>query len=188
MMQINPIPLVTEFKDLSLNCAMTFTNENYQNRSSNPTLRNLMYIKKLPDKYLLKCAWDHRHQYNIREFSVNGECNLDFTFYANCSRLTYYLGASVVIEKDDLRNFISKNSFNKKDVDPIQIVMETKVYFYVMDNDDLYPMKITFKKSRGDLIPMFAEIEVPHDLCDKWYELFAKNHYQFHYGPKLIEL
>ena len=185
MMKTQPVPLVKEFQDLSLQCSMSFTNEHYQYRSSNPTRSNCMCIRKLSDKYLLKCVWDYRHQYAIKEFPVTGEWNLEFSIFASTQKITSILGSSVVIEKDNLRNFILTNSFNKKDVDSLPIFMETEVYLN-MDNDDLYPMKITFKKNRGGLIPMFTEIELPCDLCDKWYELFAKHHYQSHYGPQLI--
>lgn len=175
-------PLVKEFQDIQLNCVMTFSGECYQDRSTNPSKMHRMYIKKLSDKYLLRCVWDYRNKSFMTDYCVTGEYNLCFSFYAPSHKSGIYFGSSVVIEKDNLRKFVSANFVNKKDVDMVQTVMETQVYFYVMDNDDLYPMKITFKKNRGGLIPMFAEIELSHDLCDEWYLTFAKSHYQYYHG------
>ena len=187
-MEPKSTPLIKEFQDLILMCKFSFSNEQYQERPINPSKTIRMNIKKLPETYLLKCVYQHRHSQFVKNFSITGEYNLDFYIQVPTAKINTVFMESIVIEKNDLRKFVSKNTSGKKDVEsPSPIILETQAYIYAIDNDDLFPLRITFKKNKSSLIPVSAEIELPHRLCDEWYELCAKYYSQYTEGLLLIK-
>lgn len=186
-MEAKPNPLVKNFQDVSFKTSLHFTNDSYQSRASLPICSGTMIAKKIDGIYLLQCQFPYRHQTFIKNFSVTGEHNLDIGITAGSKAFNAFtFVSSVVIEKDNLGDFVSKNSSGKKDINTEPVSLGIQMYSMSLINDDLFSGKMVFKKNRNSLIPMRVEIELPCDFCDQWYELFTKADYQQAEGPKLM--
>lgn len=186
-MEHKPNPLVKNFQDVAFRIVIRFTNDSHQDRASLPTYGTTMISKKMNDSYVLQCKYPHRLQSFIKDYSITGEYNLEIMIGALGYGLTQLSFAyATIIEKDMLRDFVSKNSLGKKETNLDLVYLATDVFFSGIMNDDVFPAKITLKKNRGGLTPMYFEVELPCELCDQWYELFAKYDYQVSKGPKLI--
>lgn len=180
-------PLVKNFQDVAFRCPMHFMNDQYQDRASLPTYICTATSIKINDTYIVKCKYPHYLQSFIKDYSITGEHNLEISVVAlGCRLASAQLLSSVTIERDTLKDFVSKNSLGKKETNPDSVCFETQVFFAHILNDDLFPAKFTFKKNRNGLTPMYFEVELPCSVCDQWYEFFAKYDYQVAKGPKLI--
>jgi hypothetical protein len=179
-------PLVTGFSDLTFIILASFTNEQYQERASYSGKKTNINAVKLEQTYLLKCIWPYRDASFQNDYLVTGEHNLDFVCDCYTVRSSYPLIASKIIERDILKDLVSKNPFNKKETNPPPVILESEVY--LNNCEDVFPMRIKFKPSRGGLLMMSTEIEFPHGICDEWYVLFAKYHSQRVHGPRLPQL
>jgi hypothetical protein len=162
-------------------------NEHHQKRASLPTYSSTTISTKINDTYIVKCKYPHQLQSFVKDYSITGEHNLEISLGAlGCGLSSLVFASSVTIDRDVLKDFVSKNSLGKKEINPDPVYFETQLFFAHILNDDLFPAKFTFKKNRGGLTPMYFEIELPCSVCDQWYNFFAKYDYQVAKGPKLI--
>jgi hypothetical protein len=179
-----PNCLVKGFEDLTFLLSTTFTNEQHQERASNPNYKINTDVIKTTNIYLMKCVWAYHSGPFVHDYLITGEYNLDFLIYCPTSKSSYTFATSVGIEKKILQELISKYPFNKKETNLNPVILETQGYIY--NREDSFSMKIKFKPERGGLVMMTMEIEMPHNICDEWYIRFAKYNYQRVCGPKLF--
>jgi hypothetical protein len=171
-------PLVYNFSDLTFICSVSFMNDHYQERASNPSIARTMLVTNSNDNYIMESKFMIHDVKFVNDYAITGEYNISFTIGTQTRICSFSLVASVVVTKNILRHLIDG------DGDP---VLNTNAYFFnLIDDNDLFPMRIIFKRKRGYLIFSRIEINLPKNLCDDWYKLFAKYHSLRLHGPQLI--
>ncbi len=157
---------ITSFAKLSLDLELSFTNESYQERASEPYYVTYVFPEEQSDTYKLQLYYPTYDEKYITAFAITGEYNIMFNIVGRSLQMGFGFMRSIYITKDAIRNIIKHKTYE----------YTTQVYVQGIRGKPIaYDMIINFIKSKNTLIISSIEVDLPKDRCDKWYEMFINN-------------